>query len=30
MENLGYVRTFSYDDDAQDVRMDALRYRKYV
>ena len=30
MENMGYVRTFSYDDDAQDVRMDALRYRKYV
>ena len=30
MENLGYMRTFSYDDDAQDVRMDALRYRKYV
>ena len=30
MEDMGYVRTFSYDDDAQDVRMDALRYRKYV
>lgn len=30
MESMGYTRTFSYDDDAQDVRMDALRYRKYV
>lgn len=30
MEEMGYVRTFSYDDDSQQVRMAALRYRKYV
>ena len=30
MEELGYVRTFSYDSDDADVRMAALRYRKYV
>lgn len=30
MEELGYTRTFAYDDDSQAVRMAALRYRKYV
>lgn len=30
MEELGYMRTFSYDDDGQQVRMAALRYRRYV
>jgi len=30
MEDMGYVRTFSYDGDDADVRMAALRYRKYV
>ena len=30
MEELGYTRTFSYDDDDAEVRMAALRYRKYV
>lgn len=30
MEKMGYTRTFSYDDDESDVRMCALRYRKYV
>ena len=30
MEGMGYMRTFSYDDDDSDVRMAALRYRKYV
>lgn len=30
MEAMGYTRTFSYDDDNADVRMDALRYRKAV
>lgn len=30
MEKMGYMRTFSYDDDDSDVRMAALRYRKYV
>ena len=30
MEELGFTRTFSYDDDGQQVRMAALRYRKYV
>lgn len=30
MEALGYVRTFSYDSDDADVRMAALRYRKYI
>lgn len=30
MEELGYARTFSYDDDDSDVRIAALRYRKYV
>ncbi len=30
MEELGYVRTFSYDDDDSDVRIAAMRYRKYV
>lgn len=30
MERMGYTRTFSYDDDDADVRMAALRYRKYV
>lgn len=30
MEEMGYTRTFSYDDDDGDVRMAALRYRKYV
>jgi len=29
MEEMGYVRTFSYDGDDADVRMAALRYRKY-
>lgn len=30
MERMGYTRTFAYDDDDADVRMQALRYRKYV
>lgn len=30
MEGMGYTRTFSYDDDDSDVRMAAMRYRKYV
>ena len=30
MEEMGYARTFSYDSDEPDVRMAALRYRKYV
>ena len=30
MEALGYMRTFAYDSDEADVRMAALRYRKYV
>lgn len=30
MEGLRYVRTYSYDDDDGDVRMDALRYRTIV
>lgn len=30
MEEMGYTRTFSYDDDGDDVRMQAMRYRKYV
>lgn len=30
MEELGYMRTFSYDDDGQDVRMAVLRYRRFV
>lgn len=30
MQEMGYTRTFSYDDDDSDVRMSALRYRKYV
>lgn len=30
MENMGYLRTFSYDDDSGEARMEALRYRKYV
>ncbi len=30
MEDMGYVRTFSYDDDGEEARMEALRYRKYV
>lgn len=30
MEEMGYVRTFSYDGDDADVRMAVLRYRKYV
>lgn len=30
MEEMGYTRTFSYDDDDSEVRMSALRYRKYV
>ena len=30
MEDMGYTRTFSYDGDDADVRMAALRYRKYV
>lgn len=30
MERMGYMRTFAYDDDDADVRMAALRYRKYV
>ena len=30
MEEMGYVRTFSCDRDEADVRMAALRYRKYV
>ena len=30
MEEMGYIRTFSYDDDDSEVRMAALRYRKYV
>lgn len=30
MEDMGYMRTFSYDGDDADVRMAALRYRKYV
>lgn len=30
MEALGYTRTFSYDDDDSDVRIAAMRYRKYV
>lgn len=30
MEEMGYMRTFSYDDDNSEVRMAALRYRKYV
>ena len=30
MEKMGYTRTFAYDDDDSDVRMEAMRYRKYV
>ena len=30
MEEMGYIRTFAYDDDDSDVRMCAMRYRKYV
>ena len=30
MEDMGYTRTFSYDGDDAQVRMAALRYRKYV
>ena len=30
MEELGYARTFSYDDDESDIRICAMRYRKYV
>ena len=30
MEDMGYTRTFSYDGDDADVRMAALRYKKYV
>lgn len=30
MEDMGYVRTFAYDGDDADVKMAALRYRKYV
>lgn len=30
MEEMGYTRTFSYDGDDVDVRMAALRYRKYL
>lgn len=30
MEEMGYTRTFSYDDDTGDVRIAAMRYRKYV
>lgn len=30
MEDMGYTRTFSYDDDDSDVRIAAMRYRKYV
>lgn len=30
MEEMGYARTFSYDDDESEVRIAALRYRKYV
>ena len=30
MEEMGYVRTFSYDGEDADVRMAVLRYRKYV
>ena len=30
MEDMGYVRMFAYDDDDADVRMCAMRYRKYV
>ena len=30
MEEMGYMRTFSYDDDQSDVRIAAIRYRKFV
>ncbi|MBR2942732.1 MAG: hypothetical protein IKB82_04965 [Clostridia bacterium] len=30
MEDLGYMRTFSYDDDNGEVRIAALRYRRFV
>lgn len=30
MEEMGYTRTFSYDDDDSEVRIAAMRYRKYV
>ena len=30
MQEMGYMRTFAYDDDDSDVRMCAIRYRKYV
>jgi len=30
MEEMGYMRTFSYDDDDSEVRIAALRYRKFV
>lgn len=30
MEDMGYTRTFAYDDDESDVRIAAMRYRKYV
>lgn len=30
MEEMGYTRTFAYDDDESDIRICAMRYRKYV
>lgn len=30
MEDMGYLRTFSYDDDTGEVRIAAMRYRKFV
>lgn len=30
MQELGYTRTACYEDDNAEVRMTALRYRKYV
>lgn len=30
MQALGYVRTFSYDDDDEKTRVAAMRYRKIV
>ena len=30
MEDMGYLRTFAYDDDTGEVRIAAMRYRKYV
>ena len=30
MEEMGYVRTFAYDDDDSEMRIAAMRYKKYV